>query len=98
MPNDTEFAGIELAMNHAGEMTALSRLVRPDVAIITTVAAVHLEFFEHVADIADAKAEIFDGMDGSGIAILNRDNIRSAESRGGKECVSPCKSRWSAYL
>ncbi len=75
LPRDSEFAVIEMGMNHAGEISGLSRLARPDVAIITTIAAVHLEFFDSVASIADAKAEIFDGMTSGGTAVLNRDNI-----------------------
>jgi UDP-N-acetylmuramoyl-tripeptide--D-alanyl-D-alanine ligase len=74
MPLDTEFGIFEMGMNHAGEITALSNMVRPHVAIITTVEAVHLEFFESVAGIADAKSEIFHGLTVDGIAILNRDN------------------------
>jgi UDP-N-acetylmuramoyl-tripeptide--D-alanyl-D-alanine ligase len=88
MPADTDFAVFEVAMNHAGEITPLTRLVRPDIAIITTVNAVHLEFFDSVDEIALAKAEIFDGLDTSGIAILNADNqyfdvlMSEAKSRG----------------
>jgi UDP-N-acetylmuramoyl-tripeptide--D-alanyl-D-alanine ligase len=65
-------------MNHAGEIGPLSRMVQPDVAIITTVEAVHLEFFASVEAIADAKAEIFEGMGPNGTAILNRDNPQFA--------------------
>jgi len=75
LPREADYAIIEMGMNHAGEISVLSRLARPDVAIITTIAAVHLEFFDSVAGIADAKAEIFDGMSKGGTAILNRDNV-----------------------
>lgn len=75
LPREARFAVIEMGMNHAGEISELSKLTRPDVAIITTIAAVHLEFFDSVAGIADAKAEIFDGMAKGGVAVLNRDNI-----------------------
>ena len=75
MPRDIAFAVIEMGMNHAGEISELSLLARPDVSVITTIAAVHLEFFDHVAEIADAKAEIFDGMSRRGVAVLNRDNV-----------------------
>jgi UDP-N-acetylmuramoyl-tripeptide--D-alanyl-D-alanine ligase len=68
------FAVFELGMNHAGEIGPLSRLVQPDIAIITTIAPVHLEYFASVEAIADAKAEIFEGLVEGGIAILNRDN------------------------
>ena len=75
MPEDTQYAVIEMGMNHAGELTPLTTLAKPDIAIITTVDAVHLEHFESVEKIADAKAEIFEGLTpGRGIAILNRDN------------------------
>ncbi len=70
MPNDTEFGIFEIGMNHAGEISPLTRLVSPHVAIITTVEPVHLEFFESVEDIADAKAEIFEGLVAPGVAVL----------------------------
>jgi UDP-N-acetylmuramoyl-tripeptide--D-alanyl-D-alanine ligase len=73
-PADANFAVFELGMNHAGEIGPLSRLVQPDIAIITTIAPVHIEFFESLGAIADAKAEIFEGLVESGVAILNRDN------------------------
>jgi len=78
MPPDTRYAVIEMGMNHADEITPLSRLARPHVAIITTVEAVHLENFESEAAIAMAKAEIFAGLEPAtdlpATAILNRDN------------------------
>jgi UDP-N-acetylmuramoyl-tripeptide--D-alanyl-D-alanine ligase len=74
MPRDAEFGVFELGMNHANEITPLSRLVKPAVSIITNVEAVHIEFFNSVAEIADAKAEIMDGMEPSGTVVLPRDN------------------------
>ena len=74
MPADTAFVVLEMGMNHAGEISSLSRLARPHVGVITTVEAVHLEAFTSVRGIADAKAELFTGMTNKGIAILNRDN------------------------
>lgn len=74
MPREARFAVFELGMNHAGEIAPLSRLVRPHIAIITTVEAVHLEFFASTAEIAAAKSEIFVGVEPGGIAILPRDN------------------------
>ncbi|WP_207476873.1 UDP-N-acetylmuramoylalanyl-D-glutamyl-2,6-diaminopimelate--D-alanyl-D-alanine ligase [Arenibaculum pallidiluteum] len=74
LPRSAEYGVFELGMNHAGELGPLSRQVRPHVAIITTVEAVHLEHFSSVEAIADAKAEIFEGMDPHGAAVLNRDN------------------------
>jgi UDP-N-acetylmuramoyl-tripeptide--D-alanyl-D-alanine ligase len=74
MPIDTRYGVFELGMNHPGEIGPLSRMVRPDVAIITTIAPAHLGNFSDVAEIADAKAEIFEGIVNGGDAILNRDN------------------------
>jgi len=74
MPADTVYGIFEIGMNHPGEIAALTRLVRPDIAIITTISAAHLGFFPSVEAIADAKAEIFQGMPRDGIAVLHRDN------------------------
>lgn len=74
MPQDSDYGVFELGMNHAGEIGALSPIARPDVSIITTVEAVHLEFFDSVEGIARAKAEIFEGMKAGGTAIINNDN------------------------
>jgi len=74
MPRSAVYGVFEIGMNHAGEIGPLSRLVRPDVAVITTVQPVHLENFKNVLEIADAKAEIFEGMTPNGVAVLNRDN------------------------
>ncbi len=74
LPRQADFGIFEIGMNHAGEITPLAELVRPHVAIVTTVAAVHLEHFESVEGIARAKAEIFDGLEPGGAAIVNRDN------------------------
>ena len=73
MPEQTQYGVFEIGMNHAGEITPLTQLVAPDVALITTVAPVHLEFFDSVDAIADAKAEIFDGLKPGGTAIINAD-------------------------
>jgi len=74
LPREVDFAVIEMGMNHAGEIAQLSEWARPDVSIITTVDAVHLEHFDSVESIAYAKAEIFDGMNGAGVAVINADN------------------------
>jgi UDP-N-acetylmuramoyl-tripeptide--D-alanyl-D-alanine ligase len=73
-PDTARYAVLEMGMNHAGEITPLTKLVRPHVAIITTVEPVHLEFFASVEAIADAKAEIFQGIVPGGAAVINRDN------------------------
>ncbi|MEO1205861.1 MAG: UDP-N-acetylmuramoylalanyl-D-glutamyl-2,6-diaminopimelate--D-alanyl-D-alanine ligase [Pseudomonadota bacterium] len=88
MAADTRYGVFEIGMNNPGEITPLSRMVRPDVAIVTTVAPVHLGQFASVDEIAEAKAEIFQGLDAEGTAILNRDNAyfdflaRRARARG----------------
>jgi UDP-N-acetylmuramoyl-tripeptide--D-alanyl-D-alanine ligase len=88
MPHDTEFGVFELGMNHEGEIRSLTAQVRPDVAIVTTIEPAHLEYFSGIEAIADAKAEIFDGMAPGATAILNRDNpmfdrlAAAAEARG----------------
>jgi UDP-N-acetylmuramoyl-tripeptide--D-alanyl-D-alanine ligase len=74
MPRHSKFAVFELGMNHPGEITPLVKMVRPHAAIVTTVEAVHTEFFTSTEEIADAKAEIFSGVEPGGAAILNRDN------------------------
>ena len=87
-PASMRFAIFEIGMNHAGEIEPLVRMVRPHVAVITTVEPVHLEFFAGIEAIADAKAEIFAGVEPGGAAVLNRDNSQfarlaaSAQARG----------------
>jgi len=76
LPPDTEFAVLEMGMNHAGEISHLTKMVQPHVAVITNVEAVHMEFFGSIEGIADAKSEIFEAMSGEGFAILNRDNLQ----------------------
>jgi UDP-N-acetylmuramoyl-tripeptide--D-alanyl-D-alanine ligase len=74
MPPNTGYGIFELGMNRSGEIAGLARLVRPHVAVITTVGPAHLGFFPSVEAIADAKAEIFLGLEPGGVAVLNRDN------------------------
>jgi UDP-N-acetylmuramoyl-tripeptide--D-alanyl-D-alanine ligase len=73
MPRDTQIAIFEIGMSAMGEIAVLTRMVRPHTAIITTVAPVHLEFFPSVAAIADAKGEIFLGLESGGTAIIPAD-------------------------
>lgn len=73
MPADTEFAVIEIGMNHPGEIAPLARLARLDVAMVTTVAPAHLEAFDSIEGIAHEKASIFDGLAPGGVAIFNAD-------------------------
>jgi UDP-N-acetylmuramoyl-tripeptide--D-alanyl-D-alanine ligase len=77
-PASARFAIFEIGMNHAGEIEPLVKMVRPQVAIITTVEPVHLEFFAGIEAIADAKAEIFAGVEPRGAVVLNRDNSQFA--------------------
>ncbi|MDB5621255.1 UDP-N-acetylmuramoylalanyl-D-glutamyl-2,6-diaminopimelate--D-alanyl-D-alanine ligase [Tardiphaga sp.] len=86
-PASADFAIFEIGMNHSGEIEPLVKMVRPHFAVITTVEPVHLEFFDGVEAIADAKAEIFTGLEPGGVAILNRDNPQFArlEARA-REC------------
>ncbi|MFL6724154.1 MAG: UDP-N-acetylmuramoyl-tripeptide--D-alanyl-D-alanine ligase [Sphingomicrobium sp.] len=73
MPRDSEFAVLEMGMNAAGEVAALTRLVRPHVALITTIASAHIEYLGSMEAIADAKAEIFEGLEPEGVAIIPED-------------------------
>jgi UDP-N-acetylmuramoyl-tripeptide--D-alanyl-D-alanine ligase len=75
MPRDTERAVFEIGMNHADEIRPLSRMVRPHAALVTTVGPVHTENFpDGEAGVARAKAEVFEGLEPGGVAILNADN------------------------
>lgn len=73
MPAATDFAIIEIGMNHPGEIAPLSRMARPHVALITTVAAAHLEAFGAIEGIAREKGAIFEGLQPVGHAILPED-------------------------
>ena len=74
MPRDARFGIFEMGMSHAGEIAALTQLVRPQIAIITTIAPAHIENFADEGGIADAKAEIFGGLTPGGTAILPYDS------------------------
>jgi UDP-N-acetylmuramoyl-tripeptide--D-alanyl-D-alanine ligase len=81
MAETARYGVFEIGMNHAGEIAPLVRMARPHVAIVTAVEPVHLEFFASVAAIADAKAEIFLGLEPGGAAVINRDNANFARLR-----------------
>ncbi|KLK91080.1 UDP-N-acetylmuramoylalanyl-D-glutamyl-2, 6-diaminopimelate--D-alanyl-D-alanine ligase [Microvirga vignae] len=74
MPRGTEFGVFEIGMNHAHEILPLTAMVRPHVAVITTIEPVHIEFFPSLWGIADAKGEIFSGLEPGGTAVINRDS------------------------
>jgi UDP-N-acetylmuramoyl-tripeptide--D-alanyl-D-alanine ligase len=75
-PADVKYAVFEIGMNHAGEITPLTKIARPHIAVITAIEPVHLEYFGTLDKIADAKAEIFAGVEPGGAAVLNRDNAQ----------------------
>ncbi|MDO5620140.1 MAG: UDP-N-acetylmuramoyl-tripeptide--D-alanyl-D-alanine ligase [Paracoccus sp. (in: a-proteobacteria)] len=70
MPADTDFAIIEIGMNHPGEIAPLTRLARPHAAMITTVAAAHIEAFDSIDGIAREKAAVFQGLEPGGAAVI----------------------------
>jgi len=94
LPSEAEYGIFEIGMNHAGELGPLSRMVKPHIAMITSIEAVHLEFFPNLESIADAKAEIFQGIQPDGSVILNHDNAyysrlaASAKDHGIKRILS----------
>lgn len=87
IPEDAKFAVLEMGMNHSGEMSGLSKLAKPQVAIINNVVGAHLAHFDNVEGIADAKAEIIDGMSAGDVLILNGDNEYTARIRAKAESV-----------
>jgi UDP-N-acetylmuramoyl-tripeptide--D-alanyl-D-alanine ligase len=93
MPARTRFGVLEMGMNHAGELSALTSLVRPHVAIVTTIAPAHIGHFSGEEAIADAKAEIFEGLEVGGMAIIPADSphyvrLREAAARHAGAVVS----------
>ena len=74
MPREARFGVFEMGMNHAGELAALTRLVRPHVAIVTAIAPAHREYFASEEEIADAKGEIFEGLEEGGTALVPFDS------------------------
>jgi UDP-N-acetylmuramoyl-tripeptide--D-alanyl-D-alanine ligase len=93
MPRDVEFAVLEMGMNNAGEIRALTAQVRPHVALITTIAPAHIENLGSEEAIADAKAEIFEGLEPHGIAILpndtpHRDRLLKAARRRAERIIT----------
>ena len=74
MPAATRFGVFEMGMNHAGELTALAAMVRPHIAVITAIAPAHTAFFSGEEAIADAKGEIFRGLEPGGTAIVPFDS------------------------
>ncbi|MEK7734715.1 MAG: Mur ligase family protein, partial [Pseudomonadota bacterium] len=71
---EDRYAVIEMGMNHKGEIDYLTRLTHPTAAVITNAAEAHLEALGSIDDVAHAKGEIFAGLTGDGIAIINDDD------------------------
>jgi UDP-N-acetylmuramoyl-tripeptide--D-alanyl-D-alanine ligase len=93
MPRDAEFAVLEMGMNNKGEIAALTRQVRPHVALITAIAPAHIENLGSEEAIADAKAEIFDGLESGGVAIVpndtpHRDRLVKAARRHAERIIT----------
>jgi UDP-N-acetylmuramoyl-tripeptide--D-alanyl-D-alanine ligase len=90
MPANARFGVFEMGMNHAGEIASLTRMARPHAALVTMIAPVHIEHLGSIEAIADAKAEIFLGLEPGGTAVLNRDAPqferlnKAATSRGAR--------------
>ena len=93
MPRETRFGIFEMGMNHAGELSRLTALVQPHLAVITWIAPAHIEHFADEAGIADAKAEIFEGLQPGGTAIIPFDSphfarLHASAARFGDKIVS----------
>ena len=90
LPRHAEFAVLEMGMNNKGEIAALTRLVRPHVALITAIAPAHIENLGSEEAIADAKGEVFEGLEEDGIAIIPNDSahrdrlVRAARRHAGQ--------------
>lgn len=93
MPQGSHYAVLEMGMNNAGEIAALTRIVRPNIAIITSIAAAHIENLGSMEAIAAAKAEIFEGLEEDGVAIVpeetpHRDQLVKAARRHAGEVIT----------
>jgi UDP-N-acetylmuramoyl-tripeptide--D-alanyl-D-alanine ligase len=96
LPLDAEYGVFEMGMNHAGEILHLTKMVRPNIALISNVEAVHMEFFASIDEIAKAKGEIFEGLENGGVAIINADqryfeNLRSSAITFGADAKADCR-------
>ena len=93
MPGRSRFGVFEMGMNHAGEIAALTAQVRPHVAVVTTIAPAHIEMLGSEEAIADAKGEIFEGLEAGGVAVIPADSphfdrLKAAALRHGAQAVS----------
>ncbi|KKB12966.1 hypothetical protein VE25_04525 [Devosia geojensis] len=92
LPRKADFGIFEIGMNHAGEITPLVGMVRPHIAVITSIAPAHLDAFGSLEGIARAKAEIFSGLEPGGIALLGADHdqldlLREEAKKAGVETI-----------
>ncbi|WP_455478988.1 UDP-N-acetylmuramoylalanyl-D-glutamyl-2,6-diaminopimelate--D-alanyl-D-alanine ligase [Bartonella sp. B23] len=103
MPAECDYGIFEIGMNHKDEIRPLVKLVRPHVVLITHISAAHMGFFKNLKNIANAKAEIFEGLDEEGVAVLNADNdlfsylIQKAKQCGVKKILSFGEAKNSDY-
>lgn len=94
LPENCKYAVLEMGMNHAGELSTLTKFAKPDVVVITSIEPVHMEFFGSMESIADAKSEIFEGVVKGGKAVLPFDSpyfqrlSDAAKSKGVSEMVT----------
>ena len=94
-----DIAVIEMGMSHAGEITALAELAKPNCGVVTLVAPVHLEYFDSIASIARAKYELIESLPSDGIAVLNADDPlvsqfgREFPGQGGDVRTAPASRR-----
>lgn len=103
LPREAAFAVFELGMNHAGEIAPLSGLVRPHAALVTAIAPAHTAFFANLSEVADAKAEIFMGLQPGGAAVLNADTphierLEAAAARAGADVLRFSRRAGDAVL
>ncbi|GAA5094714.1 UDP-N-acetylmuramoylalanyl-D-glutamyl-2,6-diaminopimelate--D-alanyl-D-alanine ligase [Bartonella acomydis] len=103
MPAESDYGIFEIGMNHKGEIRSLVKLVHPHVVLITHISAAHMGFFQNLEEIAEAKAEIFEGLDKEGTAVLNADDdffaylVQKAKQWGVKKILSFGETENSDY-
>ena len=94
-----DVAVVEMGMSHAGEIRTLAKIARPDIGVVTNVAAVHLEFFDSLAGIARAKYELVESLPTNGTAVLNADDEYVSQfGRGFKGKVVLYGTRAAAHV
>ena len=91
MPREAVFAVLEMGMSNAGEIAALTRMVRPHVALITAIAPAHIENLGSEEAIADAKGEIFEGLEPGGTAIIPNDSPHRDRLRAAPRAATPSR-------